>query len=153
VCLLCAGIESNYTCSTCGTEGEIFRKGQCARCVVRHDLTVLMVHDAADPAAMSTIVGILCDVDRPESIYTWKRSPKIQELLTGLSSGQIPLTHDGLDNLGGGRHVGHLRSVLEHHGLLPPRDEPLARFESWLASKLDAITQPSVRNAVEQFAT
>src|SRR6202035_3636518 len=47
VCLLCAGIEGNYQCSTCSTEGEILRKGQCARCVVRHDLTVLMVHDAA----------------------------------------------------------------------------------------------------------
>ena len=112
-----------------------------------------MVHDAAHPAAMSTIVDILCDVDRPESIFTWKRSPKVQQLLTGLASGRIPLTHEGLDDLGGGRHVGHLRSMLEHHGLLPRRDEHLARFESWLATKLEAIPQPSVRRPVEQFAT
>jgi DNA-binding Xre family transcriptional regulator len=84
---------------------------------------------------------------------TWKRSLKVQDLLTGLSSGRIPLTHDGLDDLGGGRLVGHLRSMLEHHGLLPPRDEHLARFESWLAAKLEAIPQPSVRRPVEQFAT
>ncbi len=153
VCLGCAGIEGNYACSTCGTEGEIFRKGQCARCVVRDDLSVLMVRDAVDPVVMSTIVTILCDVDRPESIYTWKRSPKVQDLLTGLASGRIPLTHEGLDELGGGRLVGHLRSVLEHHGLLPIRDEHLARFESWLATKLDAIPQRSVRGPVEQFAT
>lgn len=153
MCLLCAGIEGNYECSTCGTEGEIFRKGQCARCVVRDDLTVLMVLDAADPVAMSTIVDILCDVDRPESIYTWKRSPKVQDLLTRLASGRIPLTHEGLDDLGGGRHVGHLRSVLEHHALLPSRDEHLARFESRLADKLEALPQPSIRNPIEQFAT
>lgn len=153
VCLGCAGIDGNYTCSTCGTEGEIFRKGQCARCAVRHDLTILMVHDAADPVAMSTIVDILCNVDRPDSIYTWKRSPKVQDLLTGLASGRIPLTHSGLDDVGGGRLVGHLRSMLEHHGLLPRRDEHLARFEAWLATKLEAIPQPSVRRPIEQFAT
>jgi hypothetical protein len=153
VCLSCAGIPGNYTCTTCATEGEIFRKGRCARCAIRDDLTTLMVHDTADPAAMSTIVEILCGVDRPESIYTWKRSPKVHDLLTDLASGRIPLTHDGLDSLGRGRHISHLRSMLEHHGLLPPRDEHLAQFESWLAAKLDAITERSVRSPVEQFAT
>ena len=29
----------------------------------------------------------------------------------------------------------HLRSVLVHAGVLPPRDEPLARFERWLSVK------------------
>jgi len=119
VCLGCAGIPGNYTCTTCGTEGEIFRKGQCARCVIRDDLTALMVDRAVDPATISTIVEILCGVDRPESIYTWKRSPQVQALLAGLASGQIPLSHDGLDSLGRGKHIAHLRSMLEHHGLLP----------------------------------
>ena len=153
VCLNCAAIPGDYTCTTCGVEGEIFRKGQCTRCAVRDDLTALMVRDAVDPAAMSTIVEILSGVDRPDSIYTWKRSPHVHDLLTGLASGQIPLTHDGLDSLGRGKHIGHLRSMLEHHGLLPLRDEHLARFESWLAAKLDAIPQRSVRGPVEQFAT
>ena len=47
----------------------------------------------------------------------------------------------------------HLRSLLEHNGILPARDEPLARFERWLTLKLDAITEPAVRTPVEQFAT
>lgn len=153
VCLGCAGIPGNYTCTTCGTEGEIFRKGQCARCVIRDDLTALMVDRAVDPATISTIVEILCGVDRPESIYTWKRSPQVQALLAGLASGQIPLSHDGLDSLGRGKHIAHLRSMLEHHGLLPPRDEHLARFESWLAAKLEAIPARAVRAPAEQFAT
>ena len=36
---------------------------------------------------------------------------------------------------------------------MPDRDEPLARFERWLTNKLDAITEPTVRTAVEQFTT
>jgi hypothetical protein len=73
-------------------------------------------------------VTILCGVDRLESILTWKRSSTVRALLTGLSSGDIPLSHDGLDAAGQSRQVSHLRSVLEHNGLLPQRDEPLARF-------------------------
>lgn len=51
------------------------------------------------------------------------------------------------------QEVSHLRSLLEHHGLLPHRDEYLARFEIWLGAKLDAIAGPAVRAPVEQFAT
>jgi hypothetical protein len=102
---------------------------------------------------METMVEILCNVDRPESILTWKRSPKVQNLLTGLACGAIPLSHAGLDAAGRGKHITHLRSLLEHHDLLPYRDEHLARFESWLAFKLENIAKPAVRAPVEQFAT
>ncbi|MCV7236009.1 gluzincin family metallopeptidase [Mycobacterium branderi] len=154
VCLTCAGIPEDYRCRTCDTEGQIYRGGRCARCALRDDLTALIVDGAADPATMSTIVEILCGVERPESILTWKRSPRVRALLSGLSSGEIPLSHDGLDAVSQRtRVVSHLRSLLEHHGLLPDRDEYLARFEVWLAAKLDTITEPAVRAPVEQFAT
>jgi hypothetical protein len=77
----------------------------------------------------------------------------VLELLGGIASGAIPLTHDGLTAAGRGKHISHLRSLLEHHGLLPPRDEHLARFEQWLSAKLGAIASPAVRAPVEQFAT
>jgi hypothetical protein len=153
VCISCAGISGNYHCATCHTEGQLYRGGQCARCALRDDLTALMVDGAADPVTMGTIVTILCGVDRPESILTWKRSPSVKALLTGLAGGHIPLSHDGLDAAGQSRQVSHLRSLLEHNGLLRQRDEPLARFQTWLAGKLDAISEPAVRAPAEQFAT
>ena len=102
---------------------------------------------------MAAIVEALCRVDRPASILTWKRSPRVQELLTGLACGEIPLTHEGLDEAGPDKAVNHLRSLLEHAGMLAARDEPLARFERWLSLKLEAVTEPAVRGPVEQFAT
>jgi hypothetical protein len=153
VCLTCAGIPGNYVCEWCGVEGEPYRKGQCARCALRDDLTALLLNDAANPSAMETLVDVFCAVDRPESIHTWKRSAKVQALLTNLASGEIPLTHEGLNALGRGPHITHLRSLLEYNGLLSPRDEHLARFEAWLAAKLNAATEPAVRTPVEQFAT
>lgn len=71
-------------------------------------------------------------MERPESILTWKRNQQVLELLGGITSGAIPLTHDGLNAAGSGRHIDHLRSLLQHHGSLPKRDEHLARFEVWL---------------------
>ena len=153
VCLTCAGITGNFTCKTCRQEGEIYRRGECARCALRDDLCTILLHHPADPAAMQTLIEVLCAVDRPESILTWKRNVQVLELLGGITSGAIPLTHDGLTAAGPGRHVDHLRSLLQHHGLLPERDEHLARFEVWLAAKLDAIDSPTVRAPVEQFAT
>lgn len=153
ICLTCAGIRDNYRCTTCDSEGQIYRHGRCARCALREDLTSLIVDGAADPAAMGAIVEILCAVDRPESVLTWKRSPKVQALLAGLACGDIPLSHQGLDNAGQGTYIAHLRSLLEDNGLLSPRDEHLARFEAWLASKLDAIAAPAIRAPVEQFAS
>ena len=82
---------------------------------------------------MAPIVDALCRVDRPASILAWKLSRRVQALLTGLACGDIPLTHQGLDEAGTDRQTAHLRSLLEHTGTLAARDEPLARFERWLA--------------------
>ncbi|MGB9305935.1 MAG: recombinase XerD [Mycobacterium sp.] len=112
-----------------------------------------MIDGAHDPTAMAPIVDALCSVDRPASILTWKLSPKVQALLAGLACGDIPLTHQGLDDAGMDTEAAHLRSLLGHNGILPARDEPLARFEQWLTQKLDAITEQAVRTPVEQFAT
>lgn len=72
----------------------------------------------------------------------WVQSPPAQYL-----------THEGLTAAGSGRHVDHLRSLLQHQRPLPQRDEHVARFEVWLGVKLDAIDSPTVRAPVEQFAT
>jgi hypothetical protein len=152
ICLSCAGIPADLTCRGCGAEGDFYRRGTCARCALRTDLTAAMIDGAHDPHAMAAIVEALCGVERPASILTWKRSPRVQELLAGLACGEITLTHQGLDNTGTDIATNHLRSLLEHAGILAGRDEPLARFERWLTQKLEAVTEPAVHGAVEQFA-
>jgi hypothetical protein len=153
ICRSCAGIPGDFTCRRCGTEGDLYRRGTCVRCALRDDLTVMMINSAHDPDAMAPIVDALCRVDRPASILAWKRSAKIQALLAGLACGDIPLTHQGLDDAGRHEQTAHLRSLLEHSGILPARDDALARFERWLTQKLDAITETAVRTPVGQFAT
>ena len=144
ICLSCAGIPGDFTCRRCAAEGDFYRRGTCARCALREDLTVSMIDGAHDPQAMAAIVDALCRVERPASILTWKRSPKVKALLAGLACGEIKLTHQGLDKAGTDTATNHLRSLLEHAGILAARDEPLARFERWLTQKLEAVTEPVV---------
>ena len=149
ICLSCARIPGDFTCRDCGTEADFYRRATCSRCALRQDLTALMIDGARGRDAMAPIVEALCRVDRPASILTWKRSPRVQQRLRGLASGTIPLTHSGLDEAGPDKAVNHLRSMLEHAGVLTARDEPLARFERWLSVKLAVVTEPAVRGPVE----
>jgi hypothetical protein len=50
---------------------------------------------------------------------------------TGSSTSAPTDLERDLDQCRRGKHITHLRSMLEHHDLLPRRDEHLARFETW----------------------
>ena len=149
-CRDCAGITTAFDCRTCGHEGERYRGGACARCSLRADLTDLL-HPDRDPARTS-LVEALAAVQRPESMLTWLRSDTVIALLTGLGEGTIAMSHTGLDASEAGRAVEHLRAILEHCGLLPPRDAPLAAFDAWVTAKTSAISDPSQRHVVDRFA-
>jgi site-specific recombinase XerD len=153
-CAPCAGILHDFHCSRCGTEGEFYRRGICARCALRDDLTELLLTDPANPETANKIMDVLCKADRPESIITWKRSPKVQALLASLSRGEAPLTHEGLDSAAktAKREANHLRALFIHHGLLPYQDPYLARFETWIEDKLDDLPE-EIAKPVGQFAT
>ena len=154
VCVDCAGITQDYHCSRCGTETEHYRRNTCARCSLRDDLTSLLrVDEDRGPETTATkLLGALCEAQRPESILTGLRRTGVRDLLQRLAAGEIPLSHEALDQEPSSLRVEHMRSLLTHHKLLPDRDHYLALFQRWLTSKLDAVEDPDVRRPVESFA-
>lgn len=149
ICATCAGISYDFRCERCAVEAGHHRGRLCTRCALRDDLYALLGGEPTDPALLG-LVNVLCGADRPESILAWKRSAKVQELLRALGDGTIPVTHEGLDTVPG-KPTEHLRGILQHHELLPHRDQYLPRFEQWIDAKLadlpDEVSQP-----VRQFA-
>ncbi|WP_330218379.1 recombinase XerD [Mycolicibacterium obuense] len=106
------------------------------------------------PAGFPQLIDALCAADRAESIITWKRSDKVQGLLRSLGDGTTPVTHDGLDQYEpSGRHVDHLRAILQHHDVIPARDKYLAYFERWIEDKLQPVSDPEIAKPIRQFAT
>ena len=154
VCADCAGITQDYHCSSCGTETEHYRHNTCAHCSLRNDLTALLHVDdnSRQETTAAKLLSALCGAQRPESILTWLRKPGVRELLKRLATGDIPLSHEALDQEPNSLRVEHLRSLLTHHKLLPRRDHYLALFERWLANKLDDIDDIEVRRPIESFA-
>lgn len=153
-CAPCTGILHDFHCTRCNVEGEFYRRGVCARCALRDDLNELLPTDAFDPETARKIIDVLCSADRTESIITWKRSPKVQALLASISSGETPLTHEGLDAAAESvkREATHLRALFIHRGLLPHQDPYLARFETWIEDKLRDLPE-EIAKPVAQFAT
>jgi len=150
ICSTCARIPYDFHCERCDTESSHHRGRLCVRCALRDDLHGLLGGAPSEPA-LAGLVDALCASDRPESIIVWKRSPKVQALLRGLGDGTVDVSHEGLDQVGS-KSAEHLRALLQHHGLLPHRDLHLARFEQWIAAKLEGLPI-EVRQPVQHFAT
>jgi hypothetical protein len=150
ICSTCARIPYDFHCERCDVESGHHRGRLCARCALRDDLHELLGGEPSAPALVG-LVDALCASDRPESIFVWKRSSKVQELIRGLGDGTIPVSHEGLDAVPG-KHSEHLRALLQHHGLLPQRDPYLPRFEQWIDDTLDGLPH-EVRQPVQHFAT
>ncbi len=132
-----------------------YRRGICARCALRADLTALLDPAGEHHPQLLVLIDVLCASGRPESILTWKRHPAVAQLLAGLGGarGDVALTHDCFDAAPPGRVVEHLRELLVHHDLLSYRDRDLPRFEAWLHARLEATEPLAIRQPLEQFAT
>jgi hypothetical protein len=153
ICRDCAGITTNMTCEGCGTETERFRAGHCIRCVLRTDLEGLLHPHTPPDLSLKRLIGVLAGAGRPESVYTWMRGANTKELLTGLGTRSIALTHESFDALPASRSVEYLREMLVHHGMLPDRDRQLSAFEGWLAVRIqDLAGTPHIQAPIERFA-
>ncbi|WP_127011790.1 MULTISPECIES: hypothetical protein [Microbacterium] len=85
-------------------------------------------------------------------IYAFERGTVACTLITRVLADPRLCTHAYLDEAGSEFQTRAVRSVLIDHGLLPPRDELLARFELWLPDALAEIPDPSERRTVTQYA-
>ncbi len=149
LCLVCAGIEEDYTCRRCGTESALVRK-LCEWCHLGDVLDDLLVGDVE----LGPLRARLLEAARPDRIIIWLYGAHARDLLRGLASGTVPVTHEGLDRFSNRASADHVRGLLVAAGMLPARDEGLARFDRWLAEHLGehAVTEEDLK-VLRQFST
>jgi hypothetical protein len=154
ICRDCAGITTNLDCDKCGREAERLRGGQCARCVVTHDLNELLHPHSPPDMRIKRLINELAAVPRPESIITWMRNPATASLLAKIGTRELALTHEAFDALPESHSREHLREMLVHHRMMPSRgDRRLIRFEAWLEQRLQTLeSTPAIHTPLEQFA-
>jgi hypothetical protein len=153
-CADCAGLPAMSVCSQCGIEDKLYEKGRCARCSLRRRATMLLSAGTGQvPGQMSAVAEAICSARNPRTALNWLRTGAGAAILADLAAGQIAATHEALDAHPRPPAAGYLRQVLVAGGVLPPRDEELARAEQWLAVLLDGITDLGQRRLVRSFAT
>lgn len=74
-------------------------------------------------------------------------------MLQALAAGEVPLTHDGLNQLTPWCSVTYLRDLLIEAGVLPPIDRQLVLLQRWLDDWLAGIDDLERRRLLERFAT
>ncbi|MDV7136714.1 hypothetical protein [Williamsia muralis] len=91
------------------------------------------------PSGLETFPDFLANRGQPESILRWLSKPTTGALLSRLALIEEPLSHRALDQCppSWGRH--HLREMLIDAHLLPARDEPIERLETWITETSAAL--------------
>lgn len=149
LCCRCAGIGEDYTCRRCGTEWAL-RHGLCEWCFLGDSLDLLMAGDVD----LSALRARLLAVARPDRLTIWLYRPSVRELLVGLATGSVLLTHASLDAFDSRPVAEHVRGLLVAVGLLPARDERLARFDRWVLEHLaEHADSPEDLKVLGLFAT
>jgi hypothetical protein len=153
-CASCAGLPVTSMCADCGTEDKLYEKGRCARCSLQRRAAALLSGGTGQvPGELAAVLTAICSARNPRTALNWLRAGAGAAILADLGAGRIAATHQALDQHPRPRAAGYLRQMLVAGGVLPPRDEELARAEQWLAGLLASMTVPEHRRLVRAFAT
>src|SRR5487761_1492397 len=161
VCRDCAGITRDFFCDRCGFEGFLLGGRLCERCT----LTVRAAAALDDgtghvSGTLAPLLEALAAMETPDTGLTWIAAAHVRELLAGLATGKVALTHQALAAQPHWRAVAHLRDLLMSCGVLPAADKQLLHCQAWqqlprLRARAAAgpLTPAACANAISQVKT
>lgn len=152
VCTTCAGITEDLRCHSCGATDDFRTLRQCRRCELRRRLNQVFDDGTGriDPRLVP-FVEALGTMEVPRGGLSWVNAPTTTERIRAIATSQVPLTHDGIDQLPESTGREHLRDLLVAHGALPDRDRTLAAYERWATNRLAGIDEPADRRLIAAY--
>ncbi|MEV6110971.1 hypothetical protein AB0L59_00265 [Streptomyces sp. NPDC052109] len=146
--------EARKPCENCGIVERLFHFGLCRRCAGEQML--LTPPDGKPRPELDQIAAALLDHNPRRALLYTRESKAAAALLNDLASGACDLSHEALDARTVGHHrdlaIDWFRSVLVAAGILPVRDEYLARLERWIEFKTAALDDPDHRQLITAYA-
>ncbi|MFI2040090.1 hypothetical protein ACIOK4_41565 [Streptomyces bottropensis] len=122
----------------------------------RHLRTLLTPPDGRPCPELDQIAAALLDHNPRRALLYTRELNAAAGILNDLASGVCDLSHEALDARTGGNHrdlaIDWFRSVLVAAGILPVRDEYLARLERWIEFKTAALDDPDHRQLITAYA-
>jgi hypothetical protein len=155
LCLACTcpDAASWHACPECGEEARIRHGRPCLRCALRKKLDGLLADSSGNiRPELRALRNSLASTGRPGTVLSWLDNNKDSTVLRQLAVGERPLAHAALDELPDSKPLRHLRAILVATGTLPPRDEQLARLETWISRAVSGRPGPAERRLLHQYA-
>lgn len=153
LCATCTRPDPAFwkTCPTCG-EGTKLRAGPCSRCALGQRLRELLTDNTEIRPELQGLYDNLVTAERPASVLRWLANSDAPFVLGELATGERPLTHDALDELGASKPIKHLRAILVATGALPVRDEHLVQLEHWVTRTIAERANPDEQRLLHHYA-
>lgn len=153
ICRDCAGITRSFFCGRCGFEGRLLGGRLCERCTLTNRMTAALDDGTGRVApALVPLFELVRGMDKPRSGLHWLDNPQVPQLLAGLATGQIPLTHQAMHELPNWRTAAYLRDLLMSCGVLPVVDKQLLHFQTWLHHRLAEHASSPHHRLLAQFS-
>lgn len=153
VCSKCAGRPVIARCQGCRRPRQGWRGRRCPRCKLAGVLAEL--RGRGDPDAVAALEPLLAQFERhhkPLSAIAWLERSPATPTFHAMLRGEIPISHQTLDERDVGQATAYLRSWLVAHHVLEPREELLARYERWAQCALQALADHPDRAHVAAYA-
>lgn len=145
--------ESFKTCNRCATVARLNRAGLCPGCRAADAIDELIPPAVADSEAGLAALRAACLAGPPDRVlFALEQGTVSHALLHRLVREPHNRTHGFLDGAAPEQTTRSARALLADYGLLPPRDELLARFEIWIESAAKKVNDPTERKVFTQFA-
>jgi len=152
MCRDCAEIDEDLVCRTCGADDDFETLVQCRRCSLRVRLHRLFDDGTGvTTPALVPLVEALASMAAPSGGLSWLEDRLVVERIRSVATGEVPLTHEGIDGMPFSNGREHLRELLITHGILPARNRYLAAFERWADTRLATIDDAADRRLIAAY--
>jgi hypothetical protein len=153
-CADCAGLPVTHACTDCGIEDKLYERGRCDRCSLRRRAAVLLAGpDGRTDPVLLPVLEAICAARTPRSALNWLNRSHGAAMLADVASGTLPATHQALDAHPRRRAADFLRQMLTGGGVLPARDEDVARTGQWLNGVAGSVQPAAARRVARACAT
>lgn len=153
MCRSCAGIDSaDLCCRDCGATDDFNDVGRCRRCALTRRVHRLFDNGTGTiDAVFVPLADALTSYHPPRYGLAWLAKPDVADRIRTITARNVPLTHDGIDQLRAGIGREHLRELLVTHGVLPTRNRFLAAYQRWATARLTAITPTTDQHTIAAY--
>lgn len=138
-------------CVRCGAHSRLHRRRWCDRCYADDKLRELFPDElvASNPQVAMLRERALAG-DPRRTLLAFRRNTTVHALRDALNASKS-LSHALLDGIAPEGTIAPVRALLIEHGLLPPRDETLVKFERWCMKQSARLADPEHRRAFDRF--